>query len=202
MKKNVSEASDNHQIIYGEPLIAQTLALLHFAKSKEFSHRLATQLTQLVSSKSFELPLDLDTILHNSPEFYCICHQFFPRQTFRSIPYNQKIYDCLKQSFDALVLLIRYINSQFYFNRIRDIIAKGIYKEELQELYEQRDNIKKDLKNKDLIEEMKAMSIENCDSKIPYTKIKNPDRKKLIATFKKIANQLPKKRKISLCFFR
>lgn len=33
--------------------------------------------------------------------------------------------------------------STYQQNRIRDIIAKGIYKEELQELYEQRDNIKK-----------------------------------------------------------
>ena len=92
--------------------------------------------------------------------------------------------------------------STYQQNKIRDIITKGIYKEELKELYEQRDEIKKDLKGKDLIEEMKAINIENCDSKIPYTKIKNPDRKKLIAEFKKIANKLPKKRKISLCFFR
>lgn len=92
--------------------------------------------------------------------------------------------------------------STYQQNKIRDIITKGIYKEELKELYEQRDEIKKDLKGKDLIEEMKAINIENCDSKIPYTKIKNPDRKKLIAQFKKIANKLPKKRKISLCLFR
>lgn len=92
--------------------------------------------------------------------------------------------------------------STYQQNKIRDIITKGIYKEELQELYEQRDEIKKDLKSRDLIEEMKAVSIENCNSKIPFTKIKNSDRKKLIAEFKKIANQLPPKRKISLCLFR
>lgn len=87
-------------------------------------------------------------------------------------------------------------------NKIRDIITKGIYSEELQELYNQRDTIKNDLKNRDLIKEMKAVNIENCDSKIPYTKIKNTDRKKLIADFKKIAKLLPKKRQTSLCFFR
>jgi len=87
-------------------------------------------------------------------------------------------------------------------NRIRDIITKGIYNEELQELYKQRDDIKNDLKSRDLIEEMKAINIENCNSKIPYTKIENKDRKNLIADFKRIAKLLPKKRKISLCFFR
>ena len=92
--------------------------------------------------------------------------------------------------------------SEYQQNRIRDIITKGIYKEELQELYNERDTIKNDLKNRDLVEEMKTINIENCDSKIPYTKIENKDRKKLIADFKRIAKLLPKKRKTCLCFFR
>ena len=92
--------------------------------------------------------------------------------------------------------------SEYQQNKIRDIITKGIYNEELQELYNERDDIKADLKSRDLIEEMKAISIENCDSKIPYTKIENKDRKRLIAEFKRIAKHLPEKRKISLCFFR
>ena len=91
--------------------------------------------------------------------------------------------------------------SEYQQNRIRDIITKGIYKDELQELYNERDAIKNDLKNKDLVEEMKAINIENCDSKIPYTKIENKDRKKLIADFKRIAKLLPKERKTCLCFF-
>lgn len=92
--------------------------------------------------------------------------------------------------------------SEYQQNRIRDIITKGIYKEELQELYNERDTIKNDLKNRDLVEEMKTINIENCDSKIPYTKIQNKDRKKLISDFKRIAKLLPKKRKTCLCFFR
>lgn len=92
--------------------------------------------------------------------------------------------------------------SEYQQNRIRDIITKGIYKEELQELYNERDAIKNDLKNRDLIEEMKAINIENCDSKIPYTKIKNKDRKYLIAEFKRISKLLPKKRQTYLCFCR
>ena len=92
--------------------------------------------------------------------------------------------------------------STYQQNKIRDIITKGIYNEELQELYKQRDTIKNDLKNKDLVEEMKAINIENCDSKIPYTKIKNKDRKYLISEFKRISKLLPKKRKTCLCFFR
>ena len=92
--------------------------------------------------------------------------------------------------------------SEYQQNRIRDIITKGIYKEELQELYNERDTIKNDLKSRDLVEEMKAINIENCDSKIPYTKIENKDRKKLIADFKRIAKLLPKKRQTCLCFFR
>lgn len=92
--------------------------------------------------------------------------------------------------------------STYQQNKIRDIITKGIYNEELQELYKQRDAIKKDLKNKDIVEEMKAINIENCDSKIPYIKIKNKDRKYLISEFKRISKLLPKKRKTCLCFFR
>lgn len=92
--------------------------------------------------------------------------------------------------------------SEYQQNRIRDIITKGIYKEELQELYNERDTIKNDLRNRDLVEEMKTINIENCDSKIPYTKIQNKDRKKLISDFKRIAKLLPKKRKTCLCFFR
>ena len=92
--------------------------------------------------------------------------------------------------------------SEYQQNRIRDIITKGIYKEELQELYNERDAIKNELKSRDLVEEMKIINIENCDSKIPYTKIENRDRKKLIADFKRIAKLLPKKRKTCLCFFR
>ena len=92
--------------------------------------------------------------------------------------------------------------SEYQQNRIRDIITKGIYKEELQELYNERDTIKNDLKSRDLVEEMKAINIENCDAKIPYTKIENKDRKKLIADFKRIAKLLPKKRKTCLCLYR
>ena len=92
--------------------------------------------------------------------------------------------------------------STYQQNKIRDIITKGIYKEELQELYNERDTIKNDLKSRDLVEEMKVINIENCDSKIPYTKIDNKDRKKLIAEFKRIAKLLPKKRQTCLCFFR
>ena len=92
--------------------------------------------------------------------------------------------------------------STYQQNKIRDIITKGIYKEELQELYNERDTIKNDLKSRDLVEEMKVINIENCDSKIPYTKIENKDRKKLITEFKRIAKLLPKKRQTCLCFFR
>lgn len=84
--------------------------------------------------------------------------------------------------------------SVYQQNKIRDIITKGIYNEELEEIYKQRDNIKKDLKSRDLIEDMKAINIENCDGKIPYSKIENKDRKKLIVEFKEISKQLPKSR--------
>ena len=84
--------------------------------------------------------------------------------------------------------------STYQQNKVRDIVTKGIYNEELQELYVQRDKIKKDLKNRDLVEEMKAINIENCDPKIPYIKIKNKDRKILTGEFKRIAKMLPKKR--------
>ena len=103
---------------------------------------------------------------------------------------------------DRSQIINRCYISTYQQNKIRDIITKGIYNEELQELYKQRDTIKNDLKNKDLVEEMKAINIENCDSKIPYTKIKNKDRKYLISEFKRISKLLPKKRKTCLCFFR
>ena len=92
--------------------------------------------------------------------------------------------------------------SEYQQNKIRDIITKGIYQEELEELYKERDNIKQDLKDRDLIEEMKTINISNCNSKIPYQKMKNKDRKMLISEFKRISKLLPKTRKISLCFFR
>lgn len=92
--------------------------------------------------------------------------------------------------------------SVYQQNKIRDIITKAIYKEELEEIYKQRDEINKDLKSRDLLEEMKVINIENCNSKIPYSKIENKDRKKLIAEFKAISKLLPKTRKIKLCFFR
>lgn len=91
--------------------------------------------------------------------------------------------------------------STYQQNKIRDVLAKGIYKEELQELYAERELLKNDLRNRDLIEEMKTISIENCDSKVPYIKIKNTNKQKLINEFKSISNQLPKTRKISLCFY-
>jgi len=84
--------------------------------------------------------------------------------------------------------------STYQQNKIRDIITKSIYKEELEELYSERKRIKDDLKNRDLLEEMKLINIDNCDGKIPYCKIENKSRKKLILQFKRIANSLPKKR--------
>ncbi len=92
--------------------------------------------------------------------------------------------------------------SEYQQNKIRDIITNGIYKDELEELYKERDDIKQELKTKDLIEEMKTINIENCNAKVPYQKIKNKDRKILISDFKKISKLLPRTRKISLCIFR
>ena len=92
--------------------------------------------------------------------------------------------------------------STYQQNKIRDVLTKGIYKEELQELYAERELLKDDLKSRDLVQEMKTISIESCNSKVPYIKIKNSDKQKLINQFKKISKKLPKTRKISLCFCR
>ena len=91
--------------------------------------------------------------------------------------------------------------SEYQQNKIRDVLTKGIYKEELQELYAEREELKEDLKNRDLIQEMKTICIENCNSKVPYIKIKNSDKQKLIKQFKEISKKLPKNRKTSLCFY-
>ena len=91
--------------------------------------------------------------------------------------------------------------SEYQQNKIRDVLTKGIYKEELQELYAEREELKEDLKNRDLIQEMKTICIENCNSKVPYIKIKNSDKQKLINQFKEISKKLPKTRKISLCLY-
>ncbi len=90
--------------------------------------------------------------------------------------------------------------SEYQQNKIRDIITKGIYKEEMEELYKERDEIKNDLKSRDFLAEMKIINIANCDSKIPFQKIK--DRKILIKEFKRITKLLPKTRKTCLCLFR
>lgn len=91
--------------------------------------------------------------------------------------------------------------SEYQQNKIRDVLTKGIYKEELQELYAEREVLKEDFKNRDLIQEMKTICIENCNSKVPYIKIKNSDKQKLIKQFKEISKKLPKTRKTNLCFY-
>lgn len=78
-------------------------------------------------------------------------------------------------------------------NKIRDIVTKKIYAEELKELYNQKDELKKDISSKDLINCMKASNLGLCDEKIPYQKMKQKDKKEMIKMFKNICKELPKK---------
>ena len=79
-------------------------------------------------------------------------------------------------------------------NKIRDITTKAIYKDELQELYKQKDELKKDIRSRDLINDMKAVNINSCSGKIPFVKMQNKYRKLLIQNFKRISKMLPKSR--------
>lgn len=89
------------------------------------------------------------------------------------------------------------INSYFITenqqNKIRDIVTKEIYKEELKELYNQKDEIKKQISSKDLINCMKVRNLELCDEKIPYLKMKPKNKKEIIKMFKNLCKKLPKK---------
>lgn len=78
-------------------------------------------------------------------------------------------------------------------NKIRDIVTRKIYAEELQELYQQKDELKKDISSKDLINCMKVNNLSLCDEKIPYHKMKSKDKKEMIKQFKNICKELPKK---------
>lgn len=79
-------------------------------------------------------------------------------------------------------------------HKIRDIVTKAIYKDELQELYKQKDELKKDLRARDLINDMKAININSCNGKIPFVKMQNKYRKLLIQNFKRVSKMLPKTR--------
>ncbi len=83
-------------------------------------------------------------------------------------------------------------------NNVRDVLTKNIYKEELKELYDQRDIIKQDLRNKDLIDKMKQSDMENCDIKIPFAKMKN--KKEIIKKFKEISKKLPKNGRLAYAY--
>ena len=86
-----------------------------------------------------------------------------------------------------------YFITEWQQNKIRDIVTKKIYAEELKELYQEKDELKKDLSSIDLLNSMKARNLDMCDEKIPYTKIEKKNKKEIVKTFKEISKKLPKK---------
>ena len=85
-----------------------------------------------------------------------------------------------------------YFITEHQQNKIRDIVTKKVYSEELKELYKQKDELKKEVLSNDLINYLKATNVELCNGKIPYLKIKKSDKKEILRMFKEIAKKLNK----------
>ena len=86
-----------------------------------------------------------------------------------------------------------YFITEWQQNKIRDIVTKKIYVEDLKELYQEKDELKKELSSIDLLNSMKARNLDMCDEKIPYTKIEKKNKKEIVKMFKEISKKLPKK---------
>lgn len=76
-------------------------------------------------------------------------------------------------------------------NKIRNIVTKRVYEEELKELYVEKDNLKKDISSMELINYIKSTNIDFCDEKIPYQKMNKKNKKEIVKMFKDICKQLP-----------
>lgn len=84
--------------------------------------------------------------------------------------------------------------------KIREILTKDIFNNELQEYYNIQDEIKAKLRNEAMILEMKAFDNKNCIGKLAYMNISDTDIKKLINKFQEIKNQIPTEGRLSYAF--
>lgn len=75
--------------------------------------------------------------------------------------------------------------------KIRELLTKDIFNEELQQYYNLQNDTKSTLKNKMLALEIKAFDKSNCIGKLAYTNIPNKTIIDLIKRFKEIKNLLP-----------
>lgn len=85
-------------------------------------------------------------------------------------------------------------------NKIRELITKDIFDDELQEYYQLQDETKSKLRNSAMILEMKAFDNKKCIGKIAYINIPNVVVNDLMNRFKEIKNNIPKQGRISYAF--
>jgi len=76
-------------------------------------------------------------------------------------------------------------------NKIRELLTKDIFDEELQQYYEIKDESKKTLKDKAIALEIKAFNKNNCTGKLAYTKLDSKIADDLYKRFAEIKALLP-----------
>lgn len=84
--------------------------------------------------------------------------------------------------------------------RIRELLTKDIFDEELQKYYEIQDEIKGTLRDKAMRLEMKAFDNKNCVGKLAYINIPNTVIKDLMSRFKEIKQYIPRQGRINYAF--
>lgn len=86
----------------------------------------------------------------------------------------------------------RYYISVYQQSKIREILTKHIFENELSKYYEIKNESKNNLRDKSIALEIKAFNKDYCKGKLAYTNINDKDMKSLVKQFNNILNELPK----------
>lgn len=81
--------------------------------------------------------------------------------------------------------------------KIRELLTKDIFNDELQKYYKIQDEVKSTLTNKAMALEMKAFDNKNCVGKLAYINMPNAVIKDLISRFREIKKHIPKQGRIN-----
>lgn len=84
--------------------------------------------------------------------------------------------------------------------KIRELLTKYIFDDELQEYYNIQDEIKSNLRNNAMAIEMKAFDNKNCVGKLAYINMSDKVVKELIYKFRVIKQSIPKQGRINYAF--
>lgn len=94
----------------------------------------------------------------------------------------------------------RYYISVHQQNKIREILTKHIFENELSKYYEMKSESKNKLRNKSIALEIKAFNKDYCKGKLAYININHKDMKLLVKQFNIILNKLPKTGSLKYAF--